>query len=131
MDNFFLYDGDIQLILQFKISFEKYCPVFPKNPYKNFFLGHPVDGMISGILPAGKNLLAAFRMVSCINFVTNIWVFIQDMYIDSNICSVNLVYSASLNAIFLVNAFRKIAIEIFFFSSLKDDFFDFCYCLEE
>ena len=28
----FLNDGDIQLILEFKKSFGKYYPVFPKNP---------------------------------------------------------------------------------------------------
>ena len=32
----FLNDMDIQLNLEFKKSFEKKCPVFPKNP-KHFF----------------------------------------------------------------------------------------------
>ena len=29
---FFLNDADIKLILEFKDSFGKFCPVFPKNP---------------------------------------------------------------------------------------------------
>ena len=28
----FLNDVDMQLVLEFKNSFEKNCPVFPKNP---------------------------------------------------------------------------------------------------
>ena len=32
----------IQLILEFKNSFGKYHSVFPKNPWRAFFYGHPV-----------------------------------------------------------------------------------------
>ena len=39
--NFFFNDVEIQLILEFKISFEKYHQVLPKN-LKGCFFGHPV-----------------------------------------------------------------------------------------
>ena len=38
---FFVNDVDNQLILEFKDSFGKYNPIFPKIT-KIFFLGHPV-----------------------------------------------------------------------------------------
>ena len=39
---YFLSDGDILLILEFKNSFGKYHPVFIRNLEREF-LGHPVE----------------------------------------------------------------------------------------
>ena len=38
----FFNDVDTQLILELKNSFEKYDPVFPKNPYSALFFWHPI-----------------------------------------------------------------------------------------
>ena len=35
--NFFLHDVDIHFILEFEISSEKYHPVFPKTPERDFW----------------------------------------------------------------------------------------------
>ena len=45
---FLLNDVDIQPILEFKHSFVKNHPVFPKNPLRAFYLGHPVYSRESG-----------------------------------------------------------------------------------
>ena len=55
-------DNDIQLILEYKNSFGKYHPVFLKNPYREFFLGHSVYILL--LLLGSKQLIMIIISIS-------------------------------------------------------------------
>ena len=46
---------DIQLILEFKITFGKYCQVFPKKTLKGVFFGHSIYFIVTHILHITKS----------------------------------------------------------------------------
>ena len=62
-------DNDIQLILEFKKSFGKKIPVFPKILKRTFFLGHPAFYNVSIIIPYVSNTSRYFLQgMSCALF---------------------------------------------------------------